>query len=257
MGDTELPAITIGSSLLVHGLKSERLYFSLGAQVNSGPGWTAYHMLGLPYPERWLSALERSFLARGALRLRLYAHAPTSQLEEVLSRRGYTQRCEIVHGKTRPLGEAPPRIGTWRAVSGREWSVKGRVHERSKRASDGYDVVASQWVEMERRKSEAGNLAFYLFYVNNEPVATSGVLPMSQRVVRLKNMMVRFDRQRQGLGKAALQHLFDDVLPGDCEGAVTLSVEGSPAYDLYQSVGLREVGRTFEWTRTIAREPET
>jgi GNAT superfamily N-acetyltransferase len=206
-------------------------------------------------PERWIAELERGFLARGATRVRFYEQVPTSHLRETLTRRGYTQRCEIVHGKMRPLGGALRRVGAWHPISGHQWNLKSGVHERSGRASDGYDVVTSQWVEMERRKSETGNLEFFLFYVKGQPVATIGLLRIAPDVVRLKNFLVKADYRRQGMGRTALQHLFEDEL-SDCEGAVILSVEGSPGHDLYQSLGLREIGRTYEWTRLLTSKHE-
>ncbi|NWG45747.1 MAG: GNAT family N-acetyltransferase [Alphaproteobacteria bacterium] len=248
--------------------QSERSYFAAGAQTVSGQGWHASVMEGLtrlpaacvgyldrPEPDGGalqLAAAERAFTELGASVIRLYTSLP-SAFDEGLAAAGYEGRVERVFAfdlrDRRHEGAPEARLvddeGAWR--------LKARIHAGLVRSSDGHEAAPADWLDMERRKVEAGGLLMFLFgEPGGPPVSTAGLIPLPGGVMRAKNLLVRADARGRGAGRALLRGLLAEAARRGASDLVVLAVEGSVGERLYRGAGGVDIGGLREWARPLA-----
>ncbi len=171
-----------------------------------------------------------------------------------MEEKGYRRRSEIIHAfPTADCGQVAEDEVKWRPVlSEQDWAAKETIHALASLGSDGYEAAPSQWVSLERRKSAAGHIEFWLYYEDGQPVVTTGVMRCPENIVRAKNFFVRADCRGRGLGSSALGNLLHLFCTTGEKAMILLSVEGSAGQRLYQSVGAKEIGRIYEWSRPLS-----
>lgn len=270
-GRTAVPPPKQGGThaLLAAGLRSEWNYFSAGAQSETRHGCRFAHMPGLAHMpaacvgflDKWpgtragledcLTAIEERFRSLGAQWHRIYLHAPDAPLAAVLDERGYSMREEIIHvrqaGPDRDWGGCA--LEAVRIDTDRLWAEKLDIHLENDCASDGHDSEPLEWVEMERRKVEAGGLDIYLLRKDGVAVATTGFVPVSRHVIRAKNLLVRPGLRRSGIGREAVRFYFDHTAARGATHVLLLSVAGTSSERLYNSMGATVVGAQVEAIR--------
>jgi hypothetical protein len=252
-------------------MRSERLYFALGAEERSGPGWSLFYMPSLNAlpaanvclldpPSRdvedlslWIAGIENVFIELGVSHARFYVNVLQQGMDEVMAHRAYSKRTEIVHAH---LIESPQvrlcQGGSWKPVlSDNDWITKMALQRGTVSSSDGHGYSEEKWMHLERRKSESGQLQFFVYFENEQAAATIGIMKLVPGLARIKNFMVGPNRRGRGVGRAALAGLFESVLAPEYQSVVNFSIEGSAGQKLYSSMGAKEIGRTYEWIRAF------
>ena len=247
---------------------SEFTYFKAAAVSETGPDWFIAQMPGLEHVssasfgfwepsgsdrdavEATVAAIEAAFARFGACQTRFYTNDAAPALAEHLGNRGYRCREEIIalQAEAQP-GHAATALELCEVASEKDWSDKLALHETSDLPSDGHRTRALDWVTLERRKAETGEVAFYLFKQSGEVVATAGLMRPSAGIIRLKNLFVSARHRRRGLGQALLAALSQRAHRryGCCP--VVYYVAGPVGQRLYTSVGFQPIGVAFEWIR--------
>jgi GNAT superfamily N-acetyltransferase len=259
------------ASLLSHALSSEKAYFRLGARewgsaetyVAIVPGLEHLPAAsvcileagigGGPALAAAIEAAETRFTASAVVTARIYTAESTDGFNGVMEQRGYRRRVENIHA-FHPLPAALPGSpeSGWRPVrTDADWREKAAIHALPSTASDGYEISPEEWVSLERRKSETGELSFWLYSDAGRAVATTGLMRCADGVVRIKNFFVRADCRGKGVGKAAVGNMLRQLAARGDEAVVVLSIAGSVGERLYHSAGARDIGCIYEWARNV------
>lgn len=265
----------LAKTIFTEALGSERTYFCLGAEVESGPGYVFAAMPGL---ERIPSACvclissdelefralanviiktENNFVHVGARRMRFYLDRLTPGLSRFFHSRGYEKRIELVHAFILDTLKLNLRsCASWRPILNEtDWKKKETIHAAPSLASDGYVVSPREWLTLERRKALTGKIDFWTYSFDHKPVATAGTITLTPVITRIKNFFVGRDYRGLGIGKQSLEGLLFCLREAGVRTAIALSVEGTAGQRLYNTAGAVQIGRIYEWSREREEVP--
>jgi hypothetical protein len=256
------------TNALTQLLLSDLDYFRLGAQRRPLPGGgELFRMEGCerlaagcvafpgenPHPigpDRWVEAFEGAVREAGAPLARLYLQGPQPDLTAALERGGYTRKRETAY--LSPAAPPPPVAGyRLRPIeSSRDWDDAHAVFAELERGPDGYENPAALWLDLIRRKCAGGQMRYYVVEDQQGVCGTVGSMEYRD-MLRLKNLMIRPARRRNGAGRATalLLRLMAARQPGRVLGV--FGIDGSPGAEVYQSAGLFAAGHQEEWTRWL------
>jgi GNAT superfamily N-acetyltransferase len=254
-------------------LASERSYFRLAAEEHSGehllfavvPGLESLpaasvcildaEKLNMNELSQAIKEGEEAFARAGAHTARFYIGETDKNFSAFMEGRSYRRRTEIVHAVAPlPIDQDDPSGAHWRKISCEEdWAEKAAIHTPPSLASDGYASHPSLWLSLERHKAATGKIDFWIYALagpaNGRAVATTGLMRCGDGILRIKNFFVQSDCRGKGIGKLALRCLLRQLKSTDENAAVLLSIEGSVGERLYRSVGARDIGHIYEWSR--------
>jgi len=250
-------------------LESDAAYFEAGARIESLPGAVLAWMEGLELlsaagviarvdpglgghaPAEWLAVAESAVRQAGRSEIRVYLTRHVPELESRLRARGYRSRTEW--GMLR-LVPAPELQASRRSVvlhpvvSAADWQAKAALHGALERGPDDHPAAGSAWVELERRKVEAGYMRPYLARCDGE-VCGAFALSRHQSLFRLKNLVLHPDRRRRGIGAAVMGELIEMVASAGGRALGAFAVERSQGERLYRKHGFVAITAQTEWIR--------
>jgi ribosomal protein S18 acetylase RimI-like enzyme len=253
-------------------LESDRRYFEAGAEIVPVPGAVIARLrgderlaagcvvqridpAGLPDDAgAWLSALEERLRGFACPRARLYLDAPHAALETALARRGYRPREEYGLVRAADRTEVGGTIALRPAADEAGWRERRKLIERSQRAPDGHRAEPDLWVEMERRKHQAGYLRPYLIVSGDAVVGAVGTAPC-RRILRLKNLIVDPDHRRRGVATAVASLLARVAAQEGYAAMGCFVLEAEPGVAAYANAGYRRVTQQTEWVRDLGETP--
>ncbi len=249
-------------------LESDRRYFEAAADVLPVPGAVIAALRGAEtlaagcvvqridaeaaavQPDSWLVELEDRLRALGSPRARLYLETPQARLEEALTRRGYRSRAE--HGFTRAAGDGErAEVDLALAEGEDDWSARRELMRRQEHGVDGHPVDADLWIDLERRKCEAGFMRPYLIRRGGRVVGAVCAAPCG-RLMRFKNLVVDADHRRRGVATATAEWFAGLAREEGLEAAGCFALEGGPGLVLYPRAGYRPTVVQTEWMRELA-----
>ncbi|MFK8112131.1 MAG: GNAT family N-acetyltransferase [Rubripirellula sp.] len=198
----------------------------------------------------WLDEVESALRSFEVPRSRLYFDEYPTEFATVLKERGYQHRGEI--GFLAPVGAPSPPSGfrLCRVRTDDDWKLKRCLHEEAMEGPDGYTNQADHWVEMERRKCANGSMRSYLVRHNDEIVATVGAI-VTNKLLRLKNIVVAANMRRRGIGHATVQLLWQLAETQHSCRLGVYGVEHGKGSRMYRRAGLYEVNEQHEWSRIL------
>lgn len=266
------PHVPLCDGLLAEELlESDRRYFESAAELEPLGGAVLARMpalQGLPAacvvqrvaaaalplpPGEWLDQLERRLLGMGYARVRLYVRpsGAAPALAAVLAERGYRASTEIgflgraLHTPALPAGYRFDPVTTQA-----DWVAKRALHRACAVGPDGHASAADEWVEMERRKTEAGYMQPYLLRRDGTACGTVGA-SASAHLLRLKNLVIHPEHQKQGVGRTAVRCVAG-VAHGLGKRAIgVFGIEHTPGAALYRAAGFHASVLQTEWTRRL------
>jgi GNAT superfamily N-acetyltransferase len=247
-------------------LESDRRYFEMaahrqrvdGATLDWVPGLT--HMAAgcvvhrvapsaVPVPDRWLPHVEVTLRELGARWLRVYLHERHEELEAALAAGGCRPRAEVGY-LGQPSAHPGDEVALVPVTDDAAWRDKLRLHDRSGVGSALYEAEAADWVELERRKCDAGAMRAFLATVNGAVCGTVSVIPAGQ-VLRAKNLLVDARFRGRGLARAMLARVYDEARRQGVDYLGAFAAESSAAERVYRRTGFRPVTRQYEWSRPL------
>lgn len=241
---------------------SDERYFELGARIEPVAGARLAWMPGLAdllagcvvlgadawrdgrEAERALAEVEARVADVGGSRVRLYLARARSDVARALTDRGYVARHEDGLVLTGRLSGAE-RVALRRVADDADWDLKATLHRESPDTCDGHAMEPERWVELERRKVDAGGLAPWLILEGEAPVGTAGTMRVGG-LLRLKNLLVHRDRRRRGVATAAIA-AFRTMAEREGRAFGFFGVEGTPGELVYRKCGMTPVTRWTEW----------
>lgn len=249
-------------------IESDRSYFELAARIDQFTLGQLCWMPGLNElaascvvhrivsdpssnpSDAWLHEIESSLLARSIPLARIYLDDSIPEIDDLLERNGYKNRCEV--GFLSPQGHtrAPENIQLRPVLSSQLWDLKLALHGESIEGPDGYTNQADLWVEMERRKCEAGEMQSYLVYRQSTVVATVGAI-VGDGLLRLKNIVVHPKFRRQGIALGIVQHLWQMAESDHGCRLGVFGMEEGKGSKLYRRAGLYSITKQYEWSKTL------
>lgn len=251
-------------------LESDRRYFALGAErATIGPGegsWIpgfganpagcTYHVgypgqRATPADRRAirLDRIEGWFASLGSPIARIYTPAGAEHAG-ALCRAGYRHRVEIGYLRRAPAPHDPGPVRLRPVRSARDWADKLRIHAAGETASDGHLHTPRDWVAIERKRSQRGGIAWYLAELGGETFGALGMM-RTGHLTRMKNVYVRPDFRRRGLGTRLLDCVFSRELRAAPAAVGVFGVAGTIGERLYRSGEMIPVCAQVEWTRRL------
>lgn len=251
-------------------LESDRIYFELGAQVEPVDGAVLTWMPGLQgvpagcvvqrvadglgpiaaEPRQWVTEMTERLAAMGCSVARVYVDSSAPDLEFALSQAGYRRRVEI--GYVWP-GYLPGRradVFLRPILTEADWAAKVALHAGEQESVDGHALPADSWVQLERAKCEGGQMQAYLIEVDGEVCgAIAGI--RVDGLLRAKNVFVRADRRREGIGAEAMSRMTAQAVTEGRRATGIFGVEGKPGNALYRGLGMTPKVERVEWSRPL------
>lgn len=259
------PAPQYSASPLAAAIETDRAYFELGATIERVPGAVLAWMPGLTHVpagavvhrvdpqtiadigEAWVRDTEGSLSAVGVGLARIYLDSRDDRADDVLRRAGYIDRDELVFHHR--LSEPPPGLTLRRVTSDADWARKLLLHEAVATSPDGHRNPASDWVALERRKSEHG-MDVFLAEIHGETVGAIGTV-WGRELLRMKNIVVHPAHRRRAVAQSILAHAAAiGGARGVCDHCV-LAVRGEAGESLYRAAGMQAIGVQVEWSKRI------
>lgn len=260
---------TVGSEY-ERAVATDREYFELGADTANLPGAVMAWMPGLSSlpgaavvhrvdpdvvvarGEGWVEQTEQALAGLGATLARVYVDGSTSAAGPLFRRAGYKGRRELVFVGSLP--EPPPEIALEPVATADDWQAKRQLHEAVQAPPDGHGCEAAYWVELERRKCEAG-MEMFLARKDGEVIGSAGLL-CGESIARIKNIVVHPAHRRRSVGRAILSHIATIGRGRGIARQCILAVEGDPGELLYRACGMHIAGVQVEWSKLLARGTE-
>lgn len=250
-------------SLLAAVVASDRHYFELGARTEPLPGGVLLHLPGsagvgagtvvwvdepnvVAKADDWVDAAATAAREAGAPVLRVYGLDPAGPAADRCRVGGLTPRQELAYVGRRPDGdgiELRPADG----AAGR--TARRVVAGAATAAPDGHPVDAEAYLVGEERRAESGALALFVAWDGGEPVAVVGTLRVGG-LLRLKNLLVRPDRRREGIARRVTSTL---LARADAEDRTlgTVALAGDHGERIYRSLGMAVAGEYTEWSLSL------
>lgn len=256
-------------SLFQRAAATDAAYFEMAAEVEELPGAMLAWMPGLTSLAAaavvqhvdgeaaarmggdWVPEIERAFAKVGAPLARVYLETESS-VSGLLEQAGYDMRPELVFAHA--LEPAPDVLELRRVETDRDWDRKLQLHLGADRTPDGHPSSASDWVELERRKSADG-LENYLAMLDGQVVGAIGAV-RGDNILRFKNILIRPGHRRRGLGRAMLHGLAALGRESGILEQAVFAVRGNAGERLYRACGMRPVGEVVEWSKTLGVSKE-
>jgi GNAT superfamily N-acetyltransferase len=203
----------------------------------------------------WLQSIEDKLLEMNCEHARFYQQYPDDELAHNFKRHGYrkVEEVALLHTFSNDIiAEKDNGEVSLRAVrSERDWSLKLLLHQVTSEYPDGHSSPAQTWLEMERRKCEAGYMQPFLIYYQDQ-VCGSVNLALSERLGRLKNLVVHPLWRRKGIGVQAARIIARQAWELGKAAAGCFAIDDAPSLTLYQSAGYLPVTKQFEWFKTLS-----
>ncbi len=266
---------SVSLEVMCHGLARELLdsdaaYFCAAAHCETLPGCQLVHMSGLESlaagcvvqkitgqnhdSSSWLPAVEARLLELDCTHARCYQQYPDNRLEQKFTQRGYRAVDEIALLNTFDsctVVETASKETQLRPVcSETGWSLKLSLHRDTSQDPDGHSSPAESWLDMERRKCEAGYMEPFLIYYQDQPCGSVN-LSLSDRLGRLKNLVIHPQWRRMGIGVEAARLIACLSQDHGKEAAGCFAINDKPSLALYKSAGYEPVTRQIEWFKTL------
>jgi ribosomal protein S18 acetylase RimI-like enzyme len=247
-------------------LESDRLYFELGAELEGLRGASLAHMTGLEAvpagcvvqvtdpaaagedPRSWIDAVEQKLHELGCSQRRLYLRERCRALEGVLHERGYRARQEVGYVAAGPVASRRSDVRLSPVLSDSDWDAKRAIHERSGVGPDGYLTPADGWIELERRKCQAGPMRAFLIVAAGSVCGAVCSLEV-EGLLRLKNIVIAPSARRQGIAVETVHLLWLQALEAGRRAFGTFAVRGGIGDTVYRAAGLKSAAALMEWAR--------
>ncbi len=271
--NTILKANTARSSLISDLMKSDSEYFEAGAEITSLPGVVLVRLEGLESlaaaclahridptsvpsdVEGWLDDIEFKLFSWGARQVRIYLQQPVSRIESVFESRGYRRREEIAVLKdANSRNEFSLSVTLRRIENEEDWGKKVALHRMMEMGPDGHIATSEMWVEMERRRIDAGYMNPYLITIGDEIVGTVSAA-RRRKILRVKNLFVAPEFRRRKIATATIVRFAKIAATQGLAAAGAFVVSDEPAVNLYKDAGFDFVARQTEWTKPITGLP--
>lgn len=222
-----------------------------GEQLASGCVVQRIDPAGVPEDgDAWLAGIEERLRAFRCPRARLYLDRPHEVLERALSRRGYRGRVEFGLARAADATEGTGTTELRAAADAAGWLERRKLMERSRLAPDGHRADPDLWVEMERRKYDAGYMRPYLIVSAGRIAGALSTAPCG-RLLRLKNLIIDPAHRRRGVATAAAAQAARLAADGGLAAAGCFVLEGEPGIAAYIRSGYHHVTRQTEWVREL------
>jgi len=248
-------------------VETDGLYFELGARAEALPGASLVRMPGLEHTAAgcvvqrvdpacigdevaWGYAVGERLGAVGCRLARIYLLGREPALEAALLRLGYEPREEI--GFLAPVPRSPHRTGVRvrPVVTEVDWQIKHLLHEECPVQSDGHEGSAHEWVELERRKAEAGGMTCCLIEVDGEPCGAVATIELGP-FLRIKNIVIHPAYRGRGLALATVHELGLVARRRGRRAFGCFAVAGGTGEAVYRRAGLAAVTSQFEWAKDL------
>ncbi|QDP19210.1 GNAT family N-acetyltransferase [Sphingomonas xanthus] len=251
--------------LLDRVVETDRVYFELGAQVESLAGASLAWMPGLTDcpastvihrvdPDammrggrRWIEQVEQRLADIGVGLARIYCDA-RGPADNVLREAGYTDREELAF--VHQFGPDEPQLALRPVTDDADWAMKLALHDALGGSPDGHCNEARDWIALERRKAGTA-LQPYLALSDGKVVGAICGL-WGADLLRLKNIVIHPRHRRRALGHAMLASLAGIGRQRGLTEQGVFAVGGSSGESFYRALGMREVGRQIEWSKMLS-----
>lgn len=199
--------------------------------------------------EKSLQEIEDRFLEFQNPMVRIYS-GNCHSLTQVLSRRGYQCREEVVFARTERARSDHGSVRLRPVREEGEWRQKLSLHAESDSFVDGHSYSPASWVALEKARAETGRVKFYLIEQDGKLHGTVGLMRIGS-VLRIKNIFLRPDSRGQGLGASMLARIFDRIDGSDTRAVGVVALRREPVGGFYRASGMKEIGMLVEWTRKV------
>lgn len=255
----------IMASACARAVETDRIYFEMGARIESLPGAKLAWMPGLTSSPAaavvqravsevvaaagmaWVIETERTLARLGAPVARIYLDRRDTPADGLLRRAGYVARDELVFAGE--LSDPAGPMNLRPLVSDTDWLLKLRFHEEAAERPDGHQTSATDWVRLEREKCAAGMKAF-LAEVDGEAVGAIGLI-RGEGLLRIKNVVVHPAFRRRSFGLMMLHCLAAVGRSAGLRKQCIFAVEGGVGERLYRAAGLGVIGAQVEWSKKL------
>lgn len=258
-------------SLAAALLESDRAYFEAGAELRDVPGATVVLLRGMEAlaagsvvhrvrqdeigePARWLAMMGREVRAAGCPALRIYLDEDQGALARSLAAAGAFRSIEV--GVVRRCAETWTG-GALRAGFALEpvrspaaWRAKLEFHRACPVGPDGHAAPAALWVEMERRRAEAGYLRPWLVRLEGM-VCGAFALAGKGPLARLKNLVLHPRFRGRGLARHVVRLAAEAAAADGAEALGCFALEQHHALAMYRALGFTPVVRQYEWVAPL------
>lgn len=206
--------------------------------------------------DEWLRRIEARLDEMGYFRARLYLQSEDPTLAAVLNKQGYVSSREIGFLKAPPFGPSPSTEYSFDTVSSEEdWKAKLQLHQACTLGPDRYPCNGDAWVQMERRKAEAGYMVPFLARLEGVACGTVSIAA-SDHLLRLKNIVVHPDFRGMGIGTQLVRHVLRETRKRSKRAVGVFGVEGSAGASLYESHKFSAATTQVEWTKELGAHEE-
>ena len=261
----------MGPGLVRELLESDAAYFCAAARCEALPDCQLVRMPGLESLAAgcvvqkitrrnwddhscWLHAVEARLRESGCGHARFYQQYADRGLEQNFLQGGYRPVVEIaLLNKYGLCGKEGNEVGDIRlrpVRSETEWTLKLSLHRDTEKGPDGHLSQADSWLDMERRKCEAGYMEPFLIYCQDEPCGSVN-LSLSGRLGRLKNLVIHPRWRRQGIGVEAARLIACLSQDHGKVAAGCFAIDDAPSLALYQNAGYVPVSKQIEWFKAL------
>ncbi len=250
-------------------LETDAAYFCAGAETEELGGYRIAYLPGLAelaaacvvHPQsstaglaQALPRLEQRIARLGYGHARIYQWAPDPEAESLLLRRGYRKETEIALLNSKmdpaPAGDETAATVLRPVVSERDWSAKLALHRDINLGPDGHESPADAWLEMERRKCEAGYMKAFLIVLHEQVCGAVGFAP-SARIGRLKNIVIHPRFRGMGIGAQAARLIAAMARKDGKAAAGCFAMGDGVALKMYENADYHPVAEQTEWYRKL------
>lgn len=252
-------------------LDSDAAYFRAAAESEHLAGFRILHMPGIislaaacvayratqpgeQLRPGWVATLEKRISDLGYTHARFYQRKPDPDMQEHLGRNGYRPAGEIAMMNTfRRLakpGEDRSDVVLHQVCTEQDWVHKVELHRRIPSGPDGHASAAETWVEMERRKCDAGYMEPYLIVRGDEVCGAVNFAP-GERIGRLKNIVIHPDWRRKGIGEEGARLIAQMAKDRGKMVAGCFAMKDGKAVNMYRGAGYVPVAEQTEWYREL------
>ncbi len=253
--------------LLESVVASDRRYFELGASAEPLPGAVLLHLPGsagvgagtvvwvddaavVTKSPGWVEAAAVAARRCGAPALRVYGLAPDGPAADRCHAAGMTSRQELAYvGVGGDADGAGSRIEIRPADDEAGRDARRRVAGGATSAPDGHPIDAEAFLAGEELRAATGALELFVAWDGEEPVAVVGALRQGD-LLRLKNLLIRPDRRREGIAKAVTSTLLGWARDED-RVLGTVALAGDHGERIYRSLDMAVAGEYTEWSMEL------
>jgi len=269
--------LTISSShfqypeLLEELLESDTAYFRAAAECEQVQGFQISHMPGLETLAaacvvhriskqdngdlaQCLQAVEQRILALACHHARFYQQYPDDELEDWFRKNGYRPAREIALLNTYDApGFHKPNDSSIQLRPVRtehDWTLKLSLHQEIQNGPDGHASRAEKWLEMERKKCDAGYMEPFLIFREDMACGAVNYAP-GPRLGRLKNIVIHPRWRRNDLGAQAARLIARIARERGMTAAGCFALEDGQALNMYKKAGYAPAILQTEWYKCL------